>query len=102
MVCYGIVQTLWFQQKILYNGWTGVLFWFTAAAICFVATGALMLLYVLLVNFRLAEEFRAQAVRDPLTGALNRRGFEQGTARLAALSAHLGQPMAMVVPSRWR
>lgn len=66
-------------------------------AVCFVATGALVLLYVQLVNFRLAEEFRAQAVRDPLTGALNRRGFEQGTARLAALSARLGQPVAMVV-----
>ncbi|HEY7211050.1 MAG TPA: O-antigen ligase family protein [Bryobacteraceae bacterium] len=33
MTLYGIVQTLFFPQKIVYNGWTGVLFWFTAAVI---------------------------------------------------------------------
>ncbi len=66
-------------------------------AVSFVATGALVLLYVLLVNFRLAEEFRMLAVRDPLTGALNRRGFEEGTDRLAALSAQLGQSVVVVV-----
>ena len=33
MTGYGIVQTLWFRQKITYDGWSGVLFWFTAAAI---------------------------------------------------------------------
>src|SRR5690348_5444325 len=38
MACYGIAQTLWSPQKILYNGWSGVLFWFTAAAICLVST----------------------------------------------------------------
>ncbi|MDQ2713158.1 MAG: O-antigen ligase family protein [Acidobacteriota bacterium] len=34
---YGIVQTLFFPQKILSYGWTGVLFWFAAAVIVSVA-----------------------------------------------------------------
>lgn len=38
MTCYGVVQTLWFPQKIAYYGWTGVLFWFTAAMIALLAT----------------------------------------------------------------
>ncbi len=38
MTCYGVVQTFWFPQKIVYNGWTGVLFWFTAAIIVLLAT----------------------------------------------------------------
>src|SRR5690348_14209346 len=29
MSAYGLVQTLWFLQKIQYNGWASVLFWFT-------------------------------------------------------------------------
>lgn len=37
MTCYGVVQTLWFPQKIVYYGWTGVLFWFTAAMIALLA-----------------------------------------------------------------
>lgn len=66
-------------------------------AFAFVSTGALVLLYVLLVNFRLAEQLRAKAVRDPLTGALNRRGFEESTGRLASLSAELGQSVAVLM-----
>jgi O-antigen ligase len=38
MACYGVVQTLWSPQKIVADGWSGVLFWFTAAAIAFLAT----------------------------------------------------------------
>ena len=38
MAAYGIVQTLWFPQKIAYNGWTGTLFWFTAAIITLLCT----------------------------------------------------------------
>lgn len=71
------------------NGWL--------VGVVFVATGALVMLYVLLVTFRLAERLRAQAVRDPLTGALNRRGFEDRTGRLASLSAQLGQSVALLV-----
>lgn len=37
MVCYGIAQTLWFPHKIVYNGWSTVLFWFTAATITLLA-----------------------------------------------------------------
>lgn len=63
----------------------------------FVASGTLALLFVLLVNFRLAEKLRAEAVRDPLTGALNRRGFEDRGSRLMALSAQLGQSVTVLV-----
>ncbi|MCW7539155.1 GGDEF domain-containing protein [Aquabacterium sp. A7-Y] len=66
-------------------------------AFAFVATGAQVLLYVLLVNFRLAARLRQLAVRDPLTGALNRRGFEEHTARLTALSTQLGQSVAVLM-----
>ncbi len=37
MTCYGAIQTLWFPQKIVYDGWSGVLFWFTAAVITLLA-----------------------------------------------------------------
>lgn len=37
MACYGIVQTLWLPQKIAYEGWSSVLFWFTAAVITLLA-----------------------------------------------------------------
>lgn len=63
----------------------------------FVASGTLALLFVLLVNFRLAEKLRAEAVRDPLTGALNRRGFEDRSSRLMALSAQLGQSVTVLI-----
>jgi O-antigen ligase len=33
MTAYGILQTLFFPQKILFHGWSGVLFWFAAACI---------------------------------------------------------------------
>lgn len=51
MTCYGVVQTLWFPQKIVYYGWTGVLFWFTAAMIALLATQ-------LFRNPRIAARFR--------------------------------------------
>jgi O-antigen ligase len=38
MTAYGVAQTLWFPQKIVYAGWLGVLFWFTVAAIVFLST----------------------------------------------------------------
>lgn len=37
MAVYGIVQTLWFPHKIVYDGWNSVLFWFTAAVITLLA-----------------------------------------------------------------
>jgi O-antigen ligase len=33
MTLWGVVQTVFFPQKILTDGWNGVLFWFTAAVI---------------------------------------------------------------------
>jgi O-antigen ligase len=38
MTLYGVVQTVFFPQKILSYGWIGVLFWFAAAAIMCVST----------------------------------------------------------------
>ncbi|MDQ6706031.1 MAG: O-antigen ligase family protein, partial [Acidobacteriota bacterium] len=38
MTAYGLLQTLFFPHKILSYGWSGVLFWFTAAAITCLAT----------------------------------------------------------------
>ncbi|MGA8030054.1 MAG: O-antigen ligase family protein [Bryobacteraceae bacterium] len=38
MACYGVCQTLWSPQKIVYDGVTGVLFWFTAALIALLAS----------------------------------------------------------------
>jgi O-antigen ligase len=49
--CYGTAQTLWFSRKIAYSGWTGVLFWFNAAAICLVSSQVFR-------NRRIAVQFR--------------------------------------------
>jgi O-antigen ligase len=38
MTAYGLLQTIFFPQKIVYEGWTGVLFWFTAAVITWMAS----------------------------------------------------------------
>ncbi len=38
MTGYGILQTLFFPQKILFFGWSGVLFWFVATCITLIAT----------------------------------------------------------------
>jgi O-antigen ligase len=38
MTCLGVAQTLWSSQKIVYHGWTGTLFWFTAFMIGLLAT----------------------------------------------------------------
>lgn len=38
MPVYAAAQTLWSPQKIAYNGWAGVIFWFTAAVIALVAS----------------------------------------------------------------
>ncbi|WP_119154517.1 GGDEF domain-containing protein [Caldimonas tepidiphila] len=63
----------------------------------FVACGLLVPLLVLAESFRVTERLRREAIHDPLTGALNRRGFEKHTARLAALSAQLGQSLAVLM-----
>jgi O-antigen ligase len=38
MTLWGVAQTIFSPQKIVANGWSGVLFWFTAAMIALVAT----------------------------------------------------------------
>lgn len=37
MTCFGVAQTLWSEQKIVYSGWSEVLFWLTAAIITVLA-----------------------------------------------------------------
>lgn len=65
--------------------------------ISFVASGLLVLLLVLAVGLQLAGRLRRESALDALTGALNRRGFEQRTACLAALSARLGQSLVVLM-----
>ena len=38
LAAYGALQTIFFKQKIVSAGWTGVLFWLTAAAITFLGS----------------------------------------------------------------
>ena len=38
MACYGVWQTRWSDQKIVYNGWERTLYWFTLAMVAMVAT----------------------------------------------------------------
>jgi O-antigen ligase len=61
MACYGVVQTLWSPVKIVYDGWTGVLFWFAAATIAVVATQVFQNARAA-VQFRLAFIFFGSAV----------------------------------------
>jgi len=51
MTLWGVAQTLFSPQKIAANGWSGVLFWFTAAVIAVVATQ-------LFQSLRAATQFR--------------------------------------------
>ncbi|MBV8571095.1 MAG: O-antigen ligase family protein [Acidobacteriaceae bacterium] len=51
MVLYGVVQTMFLRQKILYDGWTAVIFWSAAAAITWLGAH-------LFVDFRAAAAFR--------------------------------------------
>jgi O-antigen ligase len=51
MTLWGLAQTLFSPQKIVANGWSGVLFWFTAALITLVATQ-------LFQSLRAAAQFR--------------------------------------------
>lgn len=66
-------------------------------AVTFVACGLLAALLLSAVSLRLAEQLRRESIRDSLTGALDRRGFEQHTARLAALAAQLGQSVVVLM-----
>jgi hypothetical protein len=38
MAIYGVAQTVWSTRKIVYDGWVGVVFWSTAAAIVWLGT----------------------------------------------------------------
>ncbi|MES1943071.1 GAF sensor-containing diguanylate cyclase [Salinisphaera sp. PC39] len=49
-----------------------------------------------LANLRLAERLRAQAIRDPLTGAFNRRYLEETLARELVRVARAGQALSLL------
>ncbi|MEB2845638.1 diguanylate cyclase [Rhizobiales bacterium RZME27] len=59
-----------------------------------IATG---LLTLLIVAADLAEELRRQAIADPLTGLLNRRGLEQQVAPIFASSRAVRRPLVVVL-----
>jgi O-antigen ligase len=61
MAAWGTLQTLFFPQKITYNGWTGVLFWFTAAVIALVGASAFRRAHVA-SQFRMGLIFFGSAV----------------------------------------
>ncbi len=75
MALYAAAQTLWSPSKILYAGWTGVLFWSTAAAILWFGTQ-------LFTQARLARAFRLfLAVFASLVALLELLEQASGTSR---------------------
>lgn len=60
----------------------------------FIGTG---LFAVFLLAADLAERMGKLAASDPLTGVLNRRGFEEAGARALALARRQGQPLTIVM-----
>lgn len=52
---------------------------------------------VLMAVFKLATDLREQASLDSLTGLLNRRSFEQESARLMARAIRTGEPVAAIM-----
>jgi len=59
-----------------------------------IATG---LLTLLIVAADLAEDLRRQAIADPLTGLLNRRGLEQQVAPVFASGRAVSRPLVVVL-----
>ncbi len=45
----------------------------------------------------LSDRLRAQAIRDPLTGLLNRHGLEEQASLVASLAARSGQPVSVAL-----
>lgn len=60
----------------------------------FAGTG---LFAVFLLAADLAERMRQLAARDPLTGILNRRGFEEEASRMIANARRHGQPLTLAL-----
>lgn len=61
MTIWGVLQTLFFPQKILTDGWNGVFFWFTAAVMALVGASVFQRSEVA-AQFRLGLVFFASAV----------------------------------------
>ena len=55
------------------------------------------LFVVFILASDLAEQMRELAVTDPLTGLLNRRGFEESAARVLAQAQRGGRPLSLVL-----
>ncbi|MBC3918498.1 GGDEF domain-containing protein [Undibacterium sp. CY18W] len=52
---------------------------------------------VLLITFRLVSDLREQASYDSLTGAMNRRRFEDESRRLLARAIRTGEPLSIIM-----
>lgn len=85
---------------LLPNGWS----WVSPELVQGIGLVALYLVmlgngfgYLLLVRQRLQGELERLEVIDPLTTALNRRGFHQALAPWLALARRPGQPTALVI-----
>lgn len=59
--------------------------------------GILYLSVAVMLGVRLVRETQELAIRDPLTGLLNRRGLEMNFAQLQASSAAKGQPYSLLL-----
>jgi predicted signal transduction protein with EAL and GGDEF domain len=53
--------------------------------------------FVLMLNYRLAEDLQKLAANDALTGALNRRSLEQEATRLSARCTRTGDTLALMM-----
>lgn len=53
--------------------------------------------FILMLNYRLITDIQKIALRDGLTGALNRRGLEEAAAHLSAHCARVGGTLAIMM-----
>ncbi|MFZ6757060.1 GGDEF domain-containing protein [Undibacterium sp. Ji50W] len=58
---------------------------------------AITLSLVLLITFRLVRDLHEQASYDSLTGAMNRRRFEDEASRLLARAVRTGEPLSVIM-----
>jgi diguanylate cyclase (GGDEF)-like protein len=81
-----------FLPDVLADGWLVV---FTMEAIIYAVASAFIVL--LMVKDHYVHVYRSAATIDPLTGLLNRRGFEQAMVTLCASQAKRGEPVTVLL-----
>jgi len=88
----------WVEGPYLnYDGFYDSLYWITLtfSASLFLLVSALIMVTAIALD--VIEELKSQSETDPLSGLLNRRGFEERIAGLMANAAERGVPLALVV-----